>query len=214
MSGAFRWATLPGLIKWFVDVDYMEQIASMLVTENLMKEHQLILKYVDLMERFAEFSLKNTQKSMLFEKAQYFITFIHEFADDFHHAKEETILFRYLEAPGVLTQCNPIPQMLNEHNKAREFVRNMENAIHTNDINKLGNNIVHYAKLLKEHIYKEDNILYPMGERGLSETAKSSLLKEYAKADDSFDSQTIWCKYEALYIDLENQFLCKRSSTT
>jgi hemerythrin-like domain-containing protein len=135
----------------------------MLATENLMKEHQLILKYVDLMERCAEFSLKNSQNSMLFEKAHHFIAFIHEFADDFHHAKEEQILFRYLEVPGVLTHCNPIPQMLNEHSKARELVRNMENALHTNDINKLGANIAQYANLLKEHIYKEDNILYPMG---------------------------------------------------
>jgi hemerythrin-like domain-containing protein len=187
----------------------------MLATENLMKEHQLILKYVDLMERYAEFSLKNARNSMLFEKAHYFIAFIHEFADDFHHAKEENILFRYLEVPGVLTHCNPIPQMLNEHSKARELVQNVENALRTNDINKLGANIVQYAKLLKEHIYKEDNILYPMGERGLSVTARLSLLKEYTETDDGLDSQTIWYKYEALYTDLENQFVeCFHSSTT
>ena len=107
----------------------------MVTTENLIKEHQLILSYVDLMERYAEFSLKNPQHSMLLEKAHYFIAFIHEFADDFHHAKEEHILFRYLEAPGVLTHCNPIPQMLNEHGKARELVRNMEQALDTNDNN-------------------------------------------------------------------------------
>ena len=45
-----------------------------------------------------------------------------------------------------------------------------------------------------------------MGERGLSDTAKSSLLKEYTETDDRLDSQTIWYKYEALYTDLENQF--------
>jgi hemerythrin-like domain-containing protein len=61
----------------------------MLVTEDLMKEHQLILKYVDLMERYAEFDLKNLSTPLLFEKADCFIRFIHEFADHFHHAKEE-----------------------------------------------------------------------------------------------------------------------------
>lgn len=94
----------------------------MLVTENLMKEHQLILKYVDLMERYAEFGLKNFNTPILFVKANCFIQFIHEFSDHFHHAKEEDILFRYLEVPGVLSHCNPVPQMLYEHNKAREFV--------------------------------------------------------------------------------------------
>jgi len=177
----------------------------MLATENLMKEHQLILKYVDLMERYAEFGLKNLNGPFLFEKADCFIQFIHEFADDFHHAKEEDILFRYLDVPGVLTHCNPVPQMLFEHNKAREFVRNMENALQTKDINMLVLNAEQYAKLLKEHIYKEDNILYPMAERGLSDDAKSSLLREYADTDNRLDSHAIWRKYEILCTELENK---------
>ena len=177
----------------------------MLATENLMKEHQLILKYVDLMERYAEFGLKNLNGPFLFEKAGCFIQFIHEFADDFHHAKEEDILFRYLDVPGVLTHCNPVPQMLFEHNKAREFVRNMENALQTKDINMLVLNAEQYAKLLKEHIYKEDNILYPMAERGLSDDAKSSLLREYTDTDNRLDSHAIWRKYEILCTELENK---------
>ena len=177
----------------------------MLATDNLMKEHQLILKYVDLMERYAEFGLKNLNGPFLFEKADCFIQFIHEFADDFHHAKEEDILFRYLDVPGVLTHCNPVPQMLFEHNKAREFVRNMENALQTKDINMLVLNAEQYAKLLKEHIYKEDNILYPMAERGLSDDAKSSLLREYADTDNRLDSHAIWRKYEILCTELENK---------
>ncbi len=179
----------------------------MLATENLRKEHQLILKYIALMERYAEFCVNNAQCSMLLEKAGSFIEFIHEFADDFHHAKEENILFRSLEEPGVLTHCNPIPQMLNEHSKARELVQAMENSLHTNDNDKLKTAISQYAQLLKEHIYKEDNILYPMGERGLSDMAKASLLKEYAQTDQRLDSQTLWCKYETLYNDLEHQLI-------
>jgi hemerythrin-like domain-containing protein len=175
----------------------------MLATENLMKEHQLILKYVDLMERYAETSLKNSNTTILLEKANCFIQFIHEFADHFHHAKEEDILFRYLEVPGVLTHCNPVHQMLFEHERAREFVRNMENAIQIKDLNELMVNAVQYAKLLKDHIFKEDNILYPMGERGLSDEAKSSLLKEYTETDNRLNSAAIWRKYEILCTELE-----------
>jgi hemerythrin-like domain-containing protein len=177
----------------------------MLATEDLMKEHQLILKYIDLMERYAEFDLKDLIAPILFEKANFFIQFIHEFADHFHHAKEEDILFRYLEIPGVLTHCNPVPQMLFEHNKAREFVRNMENAIQAKKINELTANAGQYARLLKEHIYKEDNILYPMAERGLSDEAKSSLLKEYIETDNRLNSHAIWLKYEILCTELEQQ---------
>jgi hemerythrin-like domain-containing protein len=175
----------------------------MLVTENLMKEHQLILKYVDLLERYVEFSLKHPGNPVLLEKAAGFIEFIHEFADHFHHAKEEDILFRYLEVPGVLTHCNPVPQMLMEHDKGREYVRNMEQAVQTEALNELASNAVQYAQLLKEHIYKEDNILYPMGENGLSDEAKTALLKECAETEQRLDSRALWDKYENIYRELE-----------
>jgi hemerythrin-like domain-containing protein len=177
----------------------------MLATENLMKEHQLILKYVDLMERYAAFSLKHPNTPVLLEKAACFIDFIHEFADHFHHAKEEDILFRYLGVPGVLTHCNPVPQMLMEHEKARGYVRNMEQAVQEKDLAALADNAAQYARLLTEHIYKEDNILYPMGEAGLSDQAKTALLKEYLQTDERLDSPAIWAKYEALYTELESE---------
>lgn len=175
----------------------------MLATENLMKEHQLILKYVDLMGRYVEFSLKHPDKPVLLEKAACFIEFIHEFADHFHHAKEEDILFRYLEVPGVLTHCNPVPQMLMEHDKARGYVQNMERAVQEKALTVLADNAAQYARLLKEHIYKEDNILYPMGESGLSDEAKTAVLKEYAQTDERLDSLAIWDKYETFYTELE-----------
>lgn len=177
----------------------------MLATENLMQEHQLILRYVDLMEQYAAASLKNPDTPILLERAACFIEFIHEFADDFHHAKEEDILFRYLEAPGVLTHCNPVPQMLMEHAKARELVQNMEHALQTKELNRLAENAAQYTGLLREHIYKEDNILYPMGERGLSDEAKAALLKECAETESRLNSQDIWRKYETLCVELEQK---------
>lgn len=177
----------------------------MLVTENLMQEHQLILKYVDLMERYAEFSLKHPDKPILQEKAACFIEFINKFADHFHHAKEEDILFRYLQVPGVLTHCNPVPQMLMEHEKAREYVRNMAQALQANALSDLADNAAQYARLLKEHIYKEDNILYPMGEGGLSDEAKTALLKEFTQTDEQLDSRTMWNKYEMLATELKSR---------
>lgn len=65
------------------------------------------------MERCAKLNLQQPYLQTLFDQTGFFINFIHEFADRFHHAKEENILFRYLGMPGVLTHCNPVPQMLN-----------------------------------------------------------------------------------------------------
>lgn len=170
----------------------------MLATENLMKEHQLILKYIELMEQY----VANQNTMVLLDKIYNFIAFIHEFSDDFHHAKEEDILFRYLEVPNVLTHCNPIPQMFLEHNKARELVETMEKALLVNNLTDLVVAITQYSELLKQHIYKEDNILYPMAELGLSEAAKIALSNDCAATDNRLDSASIWQKYETLYTEL------------
>jgi hemerythrin-like domain-containing protein len=176
-------------------------------TAGLMQEHQLILKYIDLMERCTKLNLQKPDLQILFDQTGFFIDFIHEFADRFHHAKEENILFRYLGTPGVLTHCNPVPQMINEHAQARCFVRNMEEALRTKNLHDLAESAQHYAGLLKMHIYKEDNILYPMAEQGLSDELKASISRDYAETEAELDSPAIWNKYEALRIKLENDLI-------
>jgi hemerythrin-like domain-containing protein len=177
---------------------------AMSVTKELMKEHQLILKYVDLMQRYAKFSAQWPDSPLMFDKAGLFIDFIHEFADTFHHAKEENSLFRYLETPGVLTHCNPIPQMFNEHEQARLYVRNMENALSSKNLQDLLQNTQQYAELLTQHIFKEDNILYPMAEQGLDNEHKASLLQEYAETEAQLNGPALWRTYETLCKELEN----------
>lgn len=174
----------------------------MSVTETLMNEHQLILNYIALMER----ATNHPDTAILLANGHHFIDFIHQFADNFHHAKEEDSLFRYLGVAGVLTHCNPIPQMLNEHNQARSFVQTMEDALLKNDVTGLVTAMQQYARLLKEHIFKEDNILYPMAERGLSDSAKTALLNEYADTEQRLNSAEIWQRYQHLYTELADNF--------
>lgn len=176
----------------------------MKVTASLMQEHQQILKFLDLMQDYVNHALQKPECSLLLLHAQSFIRFIHEFADALHHAKEENVLFRVLEVPGVLNHCNPVPQMVWEHHKARELVQNMLNALKAENLEQLAASMSQYIRLLKEHIYKEDSILYPMAERALSEAAKISLLKEYELTDSRLEAQAIWQKYTALFVELED----------
>lgn len=173
------------------------------ITLNLQKEHQLILQYADLMERSAYWNLENPKSRLLFENADVFSEFIREFADAFHHVKEENILFRYLSLPGVLTHCDPIPQMLYEHELARSRLEELESALHRADLPALAESIQNYVLLMKQHIFKEDHVLYPMAEKGLSDEHKSSIAKEYALTEERLESRSLWEKYEALRLSLE-----------
>ncbi len=150
-------------------------------TQILIDEHKNILKIAEALieECDALESGKKLDKDF-FSNA---VEFVREYADRFHHAKEEDILFKELCSPEAEMHCNPVEQMLYEHNLGRNFVKGMEEGLKGGNKNKVIENARGYAQLIQEHINKEDNILYPMADEALSEKAKKSMLKEFEKAD-------------------------------
>ncbi len=183
----------------------------MQVTHELMNEHQLILKYIELMERYINFSQANEEDNLLFEKAQDFVDFIKVFADSYHHVKEEDMLFKYLQTPGVLSHCNPLPVMLSDHEQGRMFVQNMTEAMSSENKNNFCTNASNYGQLMQQHIMKEDNILYPMAEEGLSDDNKIALDNEYKQIEEQIDKQHIWKKFQEKHLELES---CLNSKVT
>ncbi len=151
------------------------------VTNILSEEHQYILKVINAMLNECE-QLEEGQEleKSFFEKA---LDFIINYADNFHHAKEEDILFEKLTNDTVQMHCNPIPQMLYEHDTGRNFVKGMETGLKENDKSTVIENARGYAYLLKDHIHKEDIILYPMAEEALNDEQKDAILKEYNEVE-------------------------------
>jgi hemerythrin-like domain-containing protein len=152
-------------------------------TKILSDEHQNILKVVDLLEKECD-SLKQKEIDKdFFEKV---IDFIRNYADKFHHAKEENILFKEFckSAENGELHCNPVDQMLIEHDIGREFVKGMEISLSKNNKEELGRNARGYIGLIREHIFKEDNILYPMADESLNKSVQDSMEKEFKKIEE------------------------------
>ncbi|MEK6757872.1 MAG: hemerythrin domain-containing protein [Nanoarchaeota archaeon] len=153
------------------------------ITKTLKDEHKNILKVAELIEKECNMikSGKNIDKDF-FNKSVYFIRY---YADKLHHAKEEDILFGELckEDANKKMHCNPVDQMLYEHNLGRDFVKNLEEAVNKNDKKSAVENALAYVQLIREHIYKEDNILYPMAEDAINEDIKNKMLKKYNEAE-------------------------------
>ena len=150
-------------------------------TQILKDEHKNILKIADALTEECD-ALESGKKlnKDFFSNA---VEFVREYADRFHHAKEEDILFKELCKPEAEMHCNPVEQMLCEHNLGRNFVKGMEEALKDGDKEKVIENARGYAQLIQEHINKEDNILYPMADEALNENSKKSMLKEFEKAE-------------------------------
>ena len=182
----------------------------MALTENLVEEHKLIKRIIDVLENASNRLEKGENIALkIFELAT---DFIRNFADRFHHAKEEDILFKEMVKKGMPEKDSPIEAMLIEHEQGREFVRGIIKAIDglkegakraTAEIIK---NARGYIGLLREHIDKEDDILYPLAERMFKEEEKLSQLKKFKKAELKKGGKKTVKKYENIAINLEAEF--------
>lgn len=163
-------------------------------TRILTAEHRVIETVIACLERMVE----ETQKNRRLDKfaAEQAIDFIRNFADGCHHAKEEDRLFPAMEAKGVPRQGGPIGVMLIEHEYGRAFVKGMvehvEKAAAGNSqaISEFARHALGYAELLKQHIHKEDNILFPMADRIMSSDDESTLMTQFAEAEARIGENT------------------------
>lgn len=144
-------------------------------TKLLIDEHKNILKVVELLDEECDALSEKSIDKGFFEKV---IDFIRNYADKFHHAKEEDIFFKeFCKSENV--HCNPVEQMLHEHNMGREFIKGLEAGLNNNDKKEIIKNARGYIGLIKEHIFKEDNILYPMADEVLDKKVQDSMAKKF-----------------------------------
>jgi hemerythrin-like domain-containing protein len=150
----------------------------------LMNEHRLIENVLGSLETCAI----EIEGGLAFERAfaRDYAGFLRGFADEWHHGKEEDILFRRMVERGFSEESGPVAVMLHEHREGRVLV----GAIHgvgegTGDVSPAEKAVFlggarGFIPLLRQHIQKEDNILYPMSERVLTPVDFESMLADFA----------------------------------
>ncbi|MBI2359537.1 MAG: hemerythrin domain-containing protein [Deltaproteobacteria bacterium] len=149
-------------------------------TEALKHDHRIIEKVLDVLERLIARSGEAPVE--IWRKA---IDFIRGFADQCHHLKEEKLLFPAVGERGIPLEGGPIGVMLMEHEEGRGYVRAMAAALDLWDQDPdaakrtLVANARPYLRLLREHIMKEDEILFNMADGVLSGEEQKKLLAEF-----------------------------------
>ncbi|MBI2054453.1 MAG: hemerythrin domain-containing protein [Candidatus Staskawiczbacteria bacterium] len=142
--------------------------------EELKSDHKNILKHLDDLE------VVINQPAISREKIKEFLHFTETFAEP-HHQKEEQVLFPALEKKGMPNEGGPIGMMLMEHTTKRDYLVKIREALEENNDGKLKENTQAMISLLREHIYKEDNILYPCAEDILTKEELAGLASQCEK---------------------------------
>lgn len=154
---------------------------------QLKEEHEGILLMLKILEKIC--ARLEAKEKVEIDPLERIIEFIRVFADKCHHGKEEDLLFPELERAGIPKDHGPIGVMLVEHDQGRAYVKGMGEAIagFKKGDPQVGIDFVKnarsYISLLTQHIQKENNVLFPMGDKVLSKEKQQNLLKAFDKLE-------------------------------
>jgi hemerythrin-like domain-containing protein len=153
-------------------------------SDDLKNEHEGILFGLKILEKMI--MLLKGNKKVAKEELLEMLNFLKLFADKCHHGKEESLLFPAMEEVGIKKENGPIGQMLIEHEQGRKYIKEMDLALGTNavDMRRFVENAENYIKLLRNHIIKENTILFPMGDKLLSKEIQAKLLESFEEYEE------------------------------
>jgi hemerythrin-like domain-containing protein len=181
----------------------------MRATQILMDEHRIIERVLTAIQ-----TASGRLAGGDYVRPAFFINaalFIRNFADGCHHRKEEGVLFIAMTESGMPSQGGPISMMLAEHEKGRQFTLEMKSAAELWEKGDLSaraaviQNALGYVALLRQHIYKEDSILFPMAERGMPLEKQEKVAADFERIEQDEFGGNFHEKYLALVEILEKE---------
>ncbi len=166
--------------------------------KKLVEEHVLIKRWIVLIPQVLEaLDVESAEDRQLILEG---VNFIRSYADRFHHAKEEDILFKYFDEHSDILKT-----MLEDHVKGRGHAMAISEALEKKEREGIVEHLMAYRELLTEHIKKEDEILYPWMDRSLSVTQVGELFSRFIGVDEATDQKGIE-RCESFVLEVEKKF--------
>lgn len=160
----------------------------MKATGILVREHELILQMLKQLS-IARDKLEKNEKvpQLFFEKT---VLFSRNFADKFHHFKEEFLMFGILADKKNGTLDVEIGALRYQHEQCRncitEITRALDSYLRDDEIaaTTLLENVSAYISMLRRHIYMEDQIFFPMVDKLLTVDEQKMLLDQFKNEEE------------------------------
>lgn len=185
----------------------------MKATEILMSEHRVIERVINALETGAQ-RLEASQPI----RPEFFLDaadFTKGFTDGCHHKKEEDVLYNTMAKAGIPVEGGPIGMMLFEHEQGRAYTAGMRSAAQklkdgdATAASAVIQNALGYAELLRMHIQKEEEILFPMADRFVPTAQQEQIMDGFEHVEHEETGEGVHEKYLALAESLEKELRLK-----
>lgn len=149
--------------------------------EILYNEHDIIKSVINYREKIVSLSKTNPElfKKIIFE----LIGFFRNYADKFHHYKEEKLLFPLMCEKNDMLKDSIVGEMLENHQDFRNLIGKIELAANSQNYEEAGKVLFTYTEMLLDHIAVEDDEVFQMAETLLDEDELDKLYFDFQDID-------------------------------
>jgi hemerythrin-like domain-containing protein len=165
--------------------------------EVLEREHHLIARVLEALSR----SIGRGLPLAFYARA---LEFLDVYATQFHHAKEEDVLYRHLIEHGMPRDYGPLGVVLEEHDYGDAHLAAMREHLEAADEPRFLEELKAHLELLRAHIQTENDLLLPMGRAMLTAEEVAQVAEAFAAVPAPAPSAEAWeAEAERLCADAE-----------
>jgi hemerythrin-like domain-containing protein len=151
-----------------------------------MQEHKIILRALDVLDNIATWAEKDGAVDAV--DVSKVLDFFRWFADAHHQAKEDTILFPALRR-ATAAQDRKVEHMMLEHVQERALIEQIETAVRLARIPDFVASVDKLSSTLRNHIYKEDDILFEFTKTALKPAVDDAVVADLERFETDFDKE-------------------------
>jgi DUF438 domain-containing protein len=172
----------------------------------LVAEHEMIERSMAVLKNCLENIEATVKKPQQIVRS---LDFLLEFGDKIHNLKEEKFLFPIMEERGIPVAGGPIGVMLQEHKMERELLGTMLVQISSlvssppDKRQEFCRKGFEYLRIRAEHIWKENDILYAMARKVLTDIDNDNLLASFKKVNESNYGSDAVTKFNQMLQEVE-----------
>jgi len=149
--------------------------------QTMLDEHDIISQTESIIENLDKAWEQDSQKFK--ETVTLLVTFFKEYADGYHHRKEEEVLFPAIsEHPDFVLQ-EIIDELMTHHEDFRDYAAEIKDALSQNDFEKSYKELNNYLQDLLDHIAVENDELFVLAESLMDEDELETIFFKFKDID-------------------------------